>query len=308
LCGIINFQDIKPDQINLIKAAMMNRFITFSLLLLSITSCTKYELQSVDDNIPPLDQTISEEQKISYINRLYITLLGVKPTEQELQDGLDQLNSNPHDVENRKALVAQVMQNSAYYPKIWQDARGHLLDGVDTVTIANEYDQAVLNYNNSTGNVQQYWYDQMMRLQPLLTISNELATGQIDRQTMHRSATNSPIYDEINMGTENFVVSVFQNFFFRYPTNAELEQGKNMVDGQQAVVFLQAGQSKSDFLDIVFNSSSYSEGQVIYAYQKYLFRNPSSEELSAHTQAIQSQGDYTWLQTEILAGDEYLFF
>ncbi len=290
-----------------VKPRMIKVLIIFFVFSTTL-GCTKYEVQSKTDNNPPADNTITEERKVSYINRLYITLIGAKPNHQQLEDALNTLSTDPHDVVVRKSLVADVIASSGYYSKLWEDARGDLLDGVDTVTIQNEYNQAVVNYNNTTGNSKQYWYDQMMRLQPLIHISQELASGALDMPTMHRRAINNPIYDDINMGTENFVVSVFQNFFFRYPTNAELAQSKKMVDGQQAVLFLQSGDTKSDFMDIIFSSSDYVEGQVIYVYQKYLFRNPSSQELSTLTQVYQDQGDYKALQSEILASDEYLFF
>ena len=32
------------------------------------------------------------------------------------------------------------------------------------------------------------------------------------------------------MGTENFVVAMFQHFLLRYPTDSELESAKDMVD------------------------------------------------------------------------------
>ena len=57
------------------------------------------------------------------------------------------------------------------------------------------------------------------------------------------------IYDEINMGTENFVVSIFQNFFHRYPTAAELYSASNMVDGNQSTIFNTNGSSKKDFIE-----------------------------------------------------------
>lgn len=287
---------------------MFSRISLLLVLLLSIVSCTKYEIQSVADNQPPVDKTITEERKVSYINRLYITLLGAKPTNQQLQSALTKINQDPNDVNIRKDLVNEVIATLGYYPKIWEDARGDLLDGIDSLTIHNEYQQAVSNYNTSTGNSRQYWYNQMTRLEAILWIPQELAADQIDMPIMHRRSSDNPIYDDINMGTENFVVSVFQNFFFRYPTNAELEQGKKMVDGQQAIMFLQPGNTKSDFLNIIFNSASYYEGQVIYVYQKYLFRNPDSQELSSLTQVYQAQGDYKLLQQEILSSDEYIFF
>ena len=49
------------------------------------------------------------------------------------------------------------------------------------------------------------------------------------------------------MGTENYVVSMFQNFLHRYPTLAELKT-QHMVDGEQANCFGVNGDSKSNLM------------------------------------------------------------
>ncbi len=280
----------------------------FAILLAAVTfSCTKYEVNEVPNNTPPVDQTLTIERQTNYINRLYITLLGFKPDTATLKVAMAQLAVNPNSISLRESLVASIIAHQNYPHKLWEDVRGDLLDGVDTNTIRLEYNQAAANFAITTGWQKQYWLDQMLRLQPLFTIPQEIAAGQITLNDVHRRAVNNSIYDEINMGTENFVVSIFQNFFFRYPTAAELAQGKSMVDGNQGIIFLTAGSTKADFLAIVFSSPSYYEGQISYLYQKYLYRVPSSEELSTGTVAYLKHNDYQLLQTEILASNEFVF-
>lgn len=283
----------------------MWRLLLIGMILLS--GCTKYQVLETGNYDPNADNTITKEAKVNYINRLYITLLGFKPDSAQQADALAQLNSDPTDVDVRKVLVENMMSYDAYFLKVWEDARSEVLEGVDTATIRNEYDQAVYNYQNTSGNSQAYWKEQVDRLSALLNIPDELKSGMINMQELHTRAVNNPIYDNINMGTENFVVSVFQNFFFRYPTIAELDEGKHMVDGKQGVLFLQGGSSKSDFLQIIFTSTAYFEGQIVNLHKRYLFREPQSLELSTFTQAYQQHNDYQRIQTEILASDEYFF-
>ena len=278
------------------------------LLVLVMSACTKYDVQEDLGNNPGPDHTITEESKIGYINRLYITLLGKKPDTAQSNKALAQLNVNPNNFGIRKSLVLDITQDSVYVLKLWEDARGEVLDGVDTAYIKNEYDYAVDNFNNTTGNSKLYWQEQMQLLGALLTIPAELEAETISVKEMYKRAVHNSIYDEINMGTENFVVSVFQNFFYRYPTLNELDEGKKMVNGSQAVLFLQTGKSKQDFIDIVFNSTAFYEGQIMRLHQKYLFRQPTSTELSTQTQAFEQHGDFKDLQTDLLASDEYFFF
>ena len=79
-----------------------------------------------------------------------------------------------------------------------------------------------------------------------------------------------------------------------------------MVDGNNAVLFLQSGNSKDDYLNIFTNSQSYFEGQVILLYIKYLNRVPNTLEMSNGTIEYMTTLDYTAVQRDILSTDEFI--
>jgi hypothetical protein len=108
------------------------------------------------------------------------------------------------------------------------------------------------------------------------------------------------------MGTENFVVSCFQHFLNRYPTENELSEGKKMVDGAPAILFLESGQNKTDFVNIFFGSRDYQEGLAINLYNRYLLRNPASIEMGNAVQAFSTTHDYVQMQKDILSTNEYI--
>jgi hypothetical protein len=108
------------------------------------------------------------------------------------------------------------------------------------------------------------------------------------------------------MGTENFVRATYENFLFRYPTEYELEQAKTMVDGFNSILFLENGNSKDDFLDIFFDSDDYYESRARDLYNKYLFREPDSEEMVEGAILYKQSDDYKLLQKSILTMDEYV--
>lgn len=275
------------------------------LVLAFLTGCSKNEFNLINGNQPPADSTVTTQAQKNYINRLYIVLTGIKPDTLTAAAALEQLQTNPYSLSVRKGVVESIMLEPLYAQRLWDDVRNDHLDNVDTAYIRYEYNQAVFNYNNSTGNSQLYWQDIVNRMAPLLTIPSEAAAGTISRTEMQQRAIYSPFYDEINMGTENFVVAVFNQLFFRYPTNAELAAAKTMVDGQQSSLFLKPGLGKQDFLAIVFDELAYSEGQVMTVYQKYLFRLPTPFELTELTNAFHTGHNYPALQTTLLASDEY---
>lgn len=285
---------------------MTRNFVCLGILFVTLFSCKKEELKVISGNDPAADPTVSTVIKENYIQRLYITLLGRKADSTEFYQSLFQLNKSPNSEINRKVVIEDIMKDSAYFHRLWDETRNDFLDGVDTTDVNNELADQQDRLDNATNpNSIAYYTDQVKRLEKLVTIVDELQNGSINMQEVHKRTVNNRIYDEINMGTENFVVSTFQNFLFRYPTSSELEQASDMVDNRQAVVFLQNGQGKDDFIKIFFEYSSYFEGQVIYFFQKYLFRSPSTQELNDYTLEYISHKDYKTFQIDLLASEEF---
>ena len=144
------------------------------------------------------------------------------------------------------------------------------------------------------------------RLDSLQRVPSDLVNHIINIEYLHRRCVNNYFYDQINMGSENFVVSCFQHFQNRYPTQNELTEGKKMVDGVPAILFLESGQSKDDFIDIFFTSKDYFEGLAINLYQRFLLRDPSSIEMGNAATAFTNTHDYIQMQKDILATNEYI--
>jgi len=144
------------------------------------------------------------------------------------------------------------------------------------------------------------------KMELLKASTNDLKNGTINIVGLHKRVINNYFYDQINMGTENFVNASFQNFFYRYPTSIELDQSKFMVDGLQGVLFLQIGNDKDDFLNIFFSSDSYYEGQVRDLYLRYLFREPTASESTTLTSTYKNSLNYKTLQKSILVLDDYV--
>lgn len=283
----------------------MKKYYPF-LLILILVSCEKYEIETIGGNQPPDEQVVTTDTKESYVNRLYITLLGRKADPQEFTASLQMLDQST-DFSAREALIDTLAANPEYKQQLYAIARADYLESLDTAVIRSDYEQAVDALKLVSGNAREYWLDRVERIGLLLSIPGQLDSNLIDMIEVHKRVVNNPYYDNINMGTENFVVATFQHFLFRYPTNVELSECSNMVDGFPASLFFQAGSSKEDFLDIFYSSDDYFEGQVINLYRKYLFRSPDNTELLPIMTAYQLDADYLAMQKQILASDEYFF-
>lgn len=287
----------------------MNRFLLLSIFsfFLILSSCNKQELAIVKGNQAPQDSTLSELQKETYINRVYIALLGRKADTAEFDAAKASLDAD-FSLESRELFIRS-LQNKNEFKSNWiASLRLDLLNGVDTNDIKGEMNTILflLQDSNNNNRFRDLLLLEYNRYDSLLRMEDHLIANKIDFIKCQLRCLNNGVYDQINMGTENFVTASFTQFFNRYPTNAELESAKKMVDGVESFLFLQSGKSKLDYLNIFFNSAPYYEGQVYYLFQKYLYRNPNTTEAYELSQWFAQTRDYPGLLSKILASYEYV--
>lgn len=276
----------------------------FAGLVLTV-SCERDVLNVIDGNNPPEDPTVSFEQRDRYIERVYITLLGRKPDSTEHQTARTIIDADPLDSAIRYDWLTDVIQKRSASVKRWEDVRSELLESADTMQIYATMQLLIQAYNNAPAAQKPIYQIEIDRLNRILYAADSLQDGVYSNLDLHRFAVDNLIYDDINMGSENFVVSVFDHFLYRYPTQYELTSAKRMVEGFQDVLFLQNGSNKGDFLDIFFSSDAYAEGQVRYIYLNYLFREPSTTELQDEKVRFQQDLNFRLMQARILTSDEY---
>tara|TARA_X000000368_G_C23029788_1_gene711958 strand:- start:1069 stop:1938 length:870 start_codon:yes stop_codon:yes gene_type:complete len=287
----------------------MKRSIYFLSICLLITcySCKKDNLVYIEGNQIPPDKTIENITKENYVNKLYISALGRQATPSEFSNGLLILNKNNLSLENRKELVDTVLADNDYYNNEYSIIRGDLLNGLDTTEISKyikRYKNTLLTTNDQNKIDRLTGY--IERLYLMQDIITDLRSDSITFKDVHKRCVFNRFYDEINMGTENFVVSMYQNFFYRYPTSSELITSSNMVNGIQAILFFKAGQTKEEFIDLFLGSDEYYEGQIRLAYLRFVFREPTVIESTHMTGLYKVDLDYKSMQKRILISDEYV--
>jgi len=280
------------------------KFVFLSFLLIAC-ACSKEELNTIGGNTAPIDSTISNNTKINYINKIYIKLLDRKADSTEFNSALSLLNENPGSQSKRKGVLNLVIANSEYSHVLWKNIRGLLLDGHDTTDINSVYNDLKDEWSTATGASKEALEYEWKRMEFILDGAEKLSSETMTWEELQEAACNNYIYDDINMGSENFVVSVFQSLLNRYPTIEELESSKDMINGRSAVLFLQPGSTKDDFLDIFFSTRSYYEGQVALLFNDNIFRSPTSSELILYTNYYIENDNYESLLLEILSSPVY---
>lgn len=274
--------------------------------MLMLSSCKKDKEIIVDGNTAPPDGTIPNVVKENYVNKSYISVLGRKPTSVELSDGIAILNQHNLSMADRSELLDEIFAKPGYNQRLYDMAIATLLNNPDTAQITTFI--AVFQLLLTDPQYQSQWpviQAEKTKLENLKKSVADLNSGTIGIIGLHKRCVNNYMYDQVNMGTENFVISMFQNFMYRFPTQEELAQGKLMVDGFEGVLFLQTGTVKDDFINIFFGCNNYFEGQVRDLYLKYLFREPTSVEMSDKATIYKNSLDYKALQKAILSSDEY---
>ncbi len=287
---------------------MSIRTSIFGLLLaFSIMGCEKDEIV-VEDNVAPPDHTVSSLVVETYINKCYISLLGRKPTAQEETEAKNGLLQSNLSVGSRRTMLSPIVQSAEYRAKLLETQTIRLLtlplDTADLnfrLMILNDYLDDPIN-----AQFENLILAEIARLEELINTPQDVAAGNLSMAQLHKRLVNNLFYDELNMGSFNLVVSLYNHFLFRDPTEAETQDGITMVDGLTSVVFYTSGSTKDEFIDIFFTSNDYYEGTVRELFYRYLFREPTTEELNYHTVNYKASDDFQELQKAILSLDEFV--
>jgi len=283
---------------------MKKLLFLFSVLIIS--SCTKIEDVIVGDNTMPPDNTIENTTIETYINKLYISTIGREPTESEFLSDFSILREADISQESRGVIIDGILNKDEYYNNLFKLECEHLLLGLDTADINQNILVINVLLTTAQGLELLYFEDALERMLKLQEVLPGLGDGTISNIEMHKRMVNNNMYDEINMGTENFVISMFQSFMQRYPTISELENGKLMVNDNNASLFFIPGNGKEDFINIFIESDEYFTGQTNILFNRYLFRDPTSEESVNYSLDYINSKDYKLLQRRILSTNEFI--
>jgi len=303
------------------KFIKMTRIIAILFLITVCSSCIKNETvfetthvnQVVDGNEPPPFSGVTTVELKNYVNKLYTDLYGREPFADELDAGVNTLSQNDLTEENMTIFVKSLMDSDEYYDRFFEIYRNAYLgfrgplqffqQRINTFSVL--LDNAI--QNNNTIEIARLELE-IDKKEKVLTLSSDYKNNNISiNEAMFRIAYNS-VYDQVNNGATNIVLSCYENFLKRFPNDAELSAGVNMNNGIPSVVLFQDGSSKVDFINIVVNSTSFYEGLIIDIFQLGFSRNPNSDELSINTILMTQGSTYQEIQIRVLISDEYSGF
>ena len=280
--------------------------VSLYLFLILTISCTKVEEVIVDGNTHPIDPTIENMIIENYVNRLYISTIGREPTTSEFDSDYGILREYNMSQASREYVINGILTQEEYYNNLFKLGSADILNGVDTAMINERVYIYQLLLTTASDFDSIYILNELERMLVFQHALPALNAGTITNTELYKRMVNNNFFDEINMGTENFVVAMFQSFLLRYPTEAEVENSSDMVNDRNATVFFETGNGKDDFINIFFTSDEYYTGQTDILFNRYLFRNPTSEESVNYSLDYLNSDDYKELQKRILSTNEFI--
>lgn len=299
---------------------MKIRILLFVLMIISYFGCTENQTiteiehinQVVDGNEPVPFNGITTTQIHAYINRVFIDLIGQEPTVTELNNWTTYLKDNELTVAAKQTLVTNIQGTTAYYNRFFDVYAGQLLGGISNQDI----DEGISLYEffRDNGYAQgdtlyaQAMEYRLLQLDKLKTAVIDYSNHTISINEFFTRFLLNPIFDDINMGNENFALACFEGLFKRYPTDTELYKSVRMLQGNGETLLLKDGSSKADFVEIMTTVAAFYEGLTIEVYRQLLARNPSSVEMGRGTLELTASGDYQSLQQKVMVGTEYSGF
>jgi hypothetical protein len=300
----------------------MKKILTL-VFLTTLLYCKK-DTTLIPDNTPFQDKYISTIQVESYVNKLFIDLIGREPLNTEMESEVNLLKTNELNEQARIDLITKLQSSTdflegdssyshAYYHRFYDVLKLKMLEGlendelkVERGIITNLYNGAVASGDSAKA---------ASRLKDITEITNIL---NIEKDYKNATVTINEIfirlmdnyaYDIINMNTFNFVNATFDDVFFRLPTSSEYDIAYEMIENNQSGFLLgQTGTNKGEYLNLIVNSREFHEGLINWAYKSLLVRDPSASEVIKHLNELLATKDFQKLQLDIMKTNEFANF
>ncbi len=273
---------------------------------------TTYENLIVGGNTPPNYEGVSQTQIEIYVGKLYIDLLGVQATQAEIDAHSSYLKNSDLRMGARDTLIDQLLVKDEYYDRLYNNAKGKFLEGITdfqlTQEIASQSAIIVLLYSNGdtlNAQVVELFRDKLLYLEDADSLYKN---NVISVNKFYSAFCDNSFFDDINMGSLNFVQACFESYFMRPASLSETDNGVRMVDGESRIVLLKNGNSKDDFIRIITESDEFYQGLVIDNYRGFLSRDPTSTESYTATLNFKTSNNLAEMQKSILKTDEYAGF
>jgi hypothetical protein len=260
----------------------------------------------------------------SYVNRLFIDLVGRSALELELATETATLIDARLSATARANLVTKLQTNTepvqgdssytiAYHQRLYDIMKSRMCEGAADgeftryVGLAN-FALKVARLEGDSVRVA-LALEQIERNLNVVNGKYELRDSTITINQLFARLMNNNVYDNINMNTFNFVNASFDDLFFRFPSKAEFDIAYQIVD-KNVVGSLLGGfaSNKAEYCELLTESDEFYEGLIRWTYITLMAREATTQEVVNHFKDLRMAADFKKLQLDILITDEYADF
>lgn len=287
-------------------------------------SCKSTEDKNFENNTAITPHRIPTIKIEGYVNRVFIDLIGRTPLETEMAVETDALKAANLSKASREALVTKLQTNTdpvvgdssyevAYGERLYIIIKSKMVEGAESP----EFTRYIGNAQNALLKARLVGdsitvfraLEIINRNQAVLDAKYEYRDKEISINEVFARMMDNGVYDVINMNTFNFVNASFDDLFYRFPTKNEFDIAFNIIEkNETGALFGGFAGTKGEYCKILTESDEFYEGLIRWTYLSLLNRDPTTAEVSAHFQALQSSQDFRALQREIIITDEYADF
>lgn len=298
-------------------------YLIAALFLMFIASCKK-EDKMVYCNEAPGYYGIPTIKVKNYVNRIFIDLIGREPLDTEMDSLVTLLEANNLNFSTREQIIKSLQTDTViqpngdsfkylYFLRIYELQKARFVEGVPDA----EFNQQIGILESSAaldslyGDLMSYQYKmhQADLYRDVINSNAEYFNDSIDFNTMCLRMCFNGIYDVLNMNAFNYVNAVFDNMYYRFPTQPEFTSSYDMVDASTPnLLFGKPGSSKYDFADIMTSSNEFNDGTVIWIYRTFVARFPTMQESYVYSDYYQNNNDLHYIIREVIKSDEYANF
>ncbi|MDW3649897.1 MAG: hypothetical protein R8P61_22690 [Bacteroidia bacterium] len=302
----------------------MNRYSIILLCFLFGACQETGEMVFVPDNTPPPYSGVHELTVMNFINRAFIDLIGREALDSEMEKELNYLQLrelHPLAIDTFLLKLQQdttersggISYRQAWAWQLYVRAKARIIEGEADDEIAFDIAQLEQKYvkDSLLGNEigMSFANQEILKLQALLKAPVEIEASRLSLAELHRRMIYNEIYDEINMGSFNYVNATFDDLFFRFPTDAEFEAGFDVIEyNRSRIVLGENCQSKREYAEVLTNSREFHEACIQADFLSFLGRRASHEEMMELLPVLYVEQDYEQLQRMIMITEDYAGF
>ena len=296
-------------------------FLTFLFPVL-FTACKKEKF--ISGNTAPNYYGVPTIKVKNYVNRMFIDLVGREPLNTEMDSIVKLLEDNNLNYATRVEIIKNIQEDTTtqsngdnfkqlFYYNIYGQQKARFLEGAPDSELWHQYGikKTKSVVDSLSGDMLGYQFNKQAAkvYKQVLDCDTAFRNGSIDFNEVCRRMCTNEIYDKINMNSFNYVNAVFDNTFYRFPTQDEFTAAYNMVEYNNSdLLFAQPGSNKYDMVNIAMHSSEFNDGTITWVYRAFMSRFPKTNEIYHYSLHFKLNKDIDYIIREVVKTDEYANF